>query len=221
MRINFCNNFAWSTACMHTFNGHQLGCVHLRLHVQTKRFGWCVERHTCQLQLAAQVRTNHNSLSTCCFPHLSYALRYSYITPRRDVSDLQSQARGQVTVIRYIPTRRDVAGLYPISYYGLHHIAVRLLWSLNGNCFCVIVAHWYSLDRLSFAASSWAQFVWLPTAMLSTVENDNGKKVASCLHISRKRFGSIAPVGWSDSDSNYEKENDVKTINTKRLSLSL
>ena len=31
----------------------------------------------------------------------------------------------------------------------------------------------------------------------------------------------LAQVGWSDSDSNYEKENDVKTINTKRLSLSL
>ena len=33
------------------------------------------------------------------------------------------------------------------------------------------------------------------------------------------RFGSIAPVGWSVSDSDFE-ENDAKAINTKRLSLS-
>ena len=64
---------------------------------------------------------------------------YSYITPRRDVSDLQSQARGRVTVIRYIPTRRDVTGLYPVGYYGLHHTVAWLLWSLIGNRFCVIV----------------------------------------------------------------------------------
>ena len=60
-------------------------------------------------------------------------------------------------------------------------------------------------------------------ATLSPVENDNGKKVASCLHISRKRFGSVAPVGLSDSNSDFEKENDAKAINTentKRLSLS-
>ena len=55
-------------------------------------------------------------------------------------------------------------------------------------------------------------------ATLSPVENDNGK-VASYLRVSRKRFGSIALVGWSDSDSNFEKENDTKAINTKRLSL--
>ena len=73
-----------------------------------------------------------------------------YITPRRDVSDLQSQARGRVTVIRYIPTRRDVTGLYPAGYYGLRHTAARLLWSLIGNRFCVILAHWYSVHRLSF-----------------------------------------------------------------------
>ena len=29
-----------------------------------------------------------------------------------------------------------------------------------------------------------------------------------------------SPVGWIDSDSDFEKENDVKAINTKRLSLS-
>ena len=60
-------------------------------------------------------------------------------------------------------------------------------------------------------------------ATLSPVENDNGKKVVSCLQVSRKRFGSIAPVGWSDSDSDFEKENDAKAINTKdtkRLSMS-
>ena len=47
--------------------------------------------------------------------------------------------------------------------------------------------------------------------------------MVSCLRISRKRFGSIALVGWSDSDSDFEKENDAKAINTKnrkRLSLS-
>ena len=33
------------------------------------------------------------------------------------------------------------------------------------------------------------------------------------------RFGSIAPVGWSVSDSDFE-ENDAKAINIKRLSLS-
>ena len=34
---------------------------------------------------------------------------------------------------------------------------------------------------------------------------------------------TIAPVGWSDSDSDYEKESDAKTVdlNTKRLSLSI
>ena len=101
-----------------------------------------------------------------------------------------------MTVISYIPPRRDVTGLYPVGYYGLCYTAARLLWSLNGNCFCVIVAHWYSLDRLSFAASGRAQFVWLPTATLSPVENDNGKKVASCLRISQKRFGSSP--GWME-----------------------
>ena len=47
--------------------------------------------------------------------------------------------------------------------------------------------------------------------------------VVSCLRVSWKRFGSIAPVGWSDSDSDFEKVNEVKAINTKnrkRLSLS-
>ena len=34
---------------------------------------------------------------------------------------------------------------------------------------------------------------------------------------------TIAPVGWSDSDSDYEKESDAKTVDliTKRLSLSI
>ena len=57
-------------------------------------------------------------------------------------------------------------------------------------------------------------------AVLSPVEIDIGKKVASCLRISQKRFGSIAPVGWSDSNSNFEKDNDVKAINKEMLSLS-
>ena len=61
-----------------------------------------------------------------------------YITPRRDVSDLQSQARGRVTVIRYIPTRRDVTGLYPIGYYGLHHTAARLLLATT------FVSYWHT-----------------------------------------------------------------------------
>ena len=58
-------------------------------------------------------------------------------------------------------------------------------------------------------------------AMLSPVENDNGKKVVSCSRVSQKRFGSTAPDGWSDSDSNFEKENNAKPVNTKRLSLSV
>ena len=45
--------------------------------------------------------------------------------------------------------------------------------------------------------------------------------MASCSCVSRKRFGSITPVGWSDSDSDFEKENDVKAVNTKGLSLSV
>ena len=44
--------------------------------------------------------------------------------------------------------------------------------------------------------------------------------MASCSRVSQNRFGSIAPVGWSDSDCDFEKENDTKAINTKRLSLS-
>ena len=30
-----------------------------------------------------------------------------------------------------------------------------------------------------------------------------------------------SPGGWSDSDSNFEKENNAKAVNTKRLSLSV
>ena len=131
-------------------------------------------------------------------------------------------ARGRVTVIRYIPTRRDVTGLYPAGYYGLRHTAARLLWSLIGNRFCVILAHWYSVHRLSFFGE-WLRSVCLATCTYVYAESSwNGKKVVSCLRVSRKRFGSIAPVGWSDSDSNFEG-NDAKAINTKnrkRLSLS-
>ena len=50
-------------------------------------------------------------------------------------------------------------------------------------------------------------------AMLSPVENDNGKKVVSFFCVS-PGFGSIALVGCSDSDSDFEKENNAKAINT-------
>ena len=40
------------------------------------------------------------------------------------------------------------------------------------------------------------------------------------MRVSRKQFGFIAPDGWSDSDTIFVK-NDVKTVNTKRLSLSV
>ena len=56
-------------------------------------------------------------------------------------------------------------------------------------------------------------------ATLTPVENDIVKKVARCLCVPQKRFGCIARVGWSNSDSDFEK-NDTKAINTKRLSLS-
>ena len=58
-------------------------------------------------------------------------------------------------------------------------------------------------------------------AMLSPAENDIGRKVASCSRASWKRFGSIASNEWSDSDSNFEKENDAKAASTNRLSLSV
>ena len=58
-------------------------------------------------------------------------------------------------------------------------------------------------------------------AMLSPVEIDIERKVASCLRVSQKRFGSIVPDGWSDSDSDFEKENNAKAVNTNRLSLSV
>ena len=45
--------------------------------------------------------------------------------------------------------------------------------------------------------------------------------MTSCSCISQKRFGSITPVGWSDSDSDFEKENDVKAVNTKGPFLSV
>ena len=44
-------------------------------------------------------------------------------------------------------------------------------------------------------------------------------KVNSCSRESRKRFGSIAPDGWSDSDSSSDFENDPGAANKKRLSL--
>jgi hypothetical protein len=46
-------------------------------------------------------------------------------------------------------------------------------------------------------------------AKQSVVEIDIEKQVAGCSRSSRKRFGAIAPAGWSDtdSDSDFEKEN--------------
>ena len=49
-------------------------------------------------------------------------------------------------------------------------------------------------------------------AMLSSVKIDIGKKVASCSRLSQKRFGSITSDEWSASNSDFEKENDVKAV---------
>ena len=49
-------------------------------------------------------------------------------------------------------------------------------------------------------------------ATLSPVKIDTGKKVASFSHLYRKRFGSITSDEWSDSDSDFEKEKDVKAV---------
>lgn len=57
-------------------------------------------------------------------------------------------------------------------------------------------------------------------ATVGAIGIDVAKKVASCLPVSRKRLRSIAPDGWSDSDSDFEKENKAKVGNIKRLSLS-
>ena len=48
---------------------------------------------------------------------------------------------------------------------------------------------------------------------------DIEKKVNSCSCESRKRFGSVAPDRWSNSDSNSDLENDPGAANKKRLSL--
>ena len=61
-------------------------------------------------------------------------------------------------------------------------------------------------------------------AKQSVVGIDVEKQVASCSRASRQRFGSMAPAGWSDtdSDSDFEKENDSHVGNAKkRPSLSL
>jgi len=54
---------------------------------------------------------------------------------------------------------------------------------------------------------------------MALIEIDIEKKVNSCSRESRKRFGSIAPDGWSDSDSSSDFENDPGAANKKRLSL--
>jgi len=54
---------------------------------------------------------------------------------------------------------------------------------------------------------------------VALIEIDIEKKVNSCSLESHKRFGSVAPDGWSDSDSNSDFENDPGAANKKRLSL--
>ena len=54
---------------------------------------------------------------------------------------------------------------------------------------------------------------------MALIEIDIEKKVNSCSRESHKRFGSVAPDGWSDSDSNIDFENDPGAANKKRLSL--
>ena len=54
---------------------------------------------------------------------------------------------------------------------------------------------------------------------MALIEMDIEKKVNSCSRESRKRFGSIAPDGWSDSDSSSDFDNDPGAANKKRLSL--
>ena len=54
---------------------------------------------------------------------------------------------------------------------------------------------------------------------MAQIEIDIEKKVNSCSRESRKRFGSIAPDGWSESNSGSDFENDPGAANKKRLSL--
>jgi len=54
---------------------------------------------------------------------------------------------------------------------------------------------------------------------MALIEIDIEKKVNSYSHESRKRFGSFAPDGWSNSDSNSDFENDPSAANKTRLSL--
>jgi len=54
---------------------------------------------------------------------------------------------------------------------------------------------------------------------MALIEIDIEKKVNRCSRESHKRFGSVAPDGWSDSDSNSDFENDPGAANKKRLSL--
>ena len=54
---------------------------------------------------------------------------------------------------------------------------------------------------------------------MALIEIDNEKKVNSCLCESCKRFGSVSPDGWRDSNSNNDFENDPSAANKKRLPL--
>ena len=54
---------------------------------------------------------------------------------------------------------------------------------------------------------------------MAVIEIGVENEVNSCSRESRKRFGSVAPDGWSDSDSSSDFENDPGAANKKRLSL--
>jgi len=51
------------------------------------------------------------------------------------------------------------------------------------------------------------------------IQVDIEKKVNSCSRESRKQFGSVAPDGWSNGDSNSDFENDPGAAKKKKLSL--
>jgi len=100
--------------------------------------------------------------------------------------------------------------LWPASYCSRARL-LGLLQSILGNvtvCFCVIT-RLVSASEIS---------VSLAIAM-ALIEIDIEKKVNSCSCESCKRFGSVAPDGWSNSDSNSDFENDPGAANKKRLSL--
>ena len=54
---------------------------------------------------------------------------------------------------------------------------------------------------------------------MAVIEIGVENEVNSCSCESRKRFGSVASDGWSDSDSSSDFENDPGAANKRRLSL--